>query len=236
MAETGKMGTAAEHTTVLMVEDNVNVLHLNRSVLERQGYTVCCAETLYAARKQLAAHPEIAVAVLDILLPDGNGLTFASEVKQTIGCPVLMLTSKRGHEDIVEGLTGAADDYLTKPYRIEELTARIKALLVKGKEIPVQIHKGALTLDVPSARAFLSGGDLLLSPREFAVLLKLVRHEGAFVSSQTLYEAAWNLPASCDTNTLKSTISRLRKKLTGSGYGIESERGEGYGFQRNSLG
>lgn len=216
---------------ILMVEDNINVLHLNRSVLERQGYTVLCAESLGQARDLLMKHPQADLAVLDILLPDGNGLEFAREVKQIAGCPVLMLTSKRSHSDIVEGLTGSADDYLTKPYRIEELSARIRALLIKRNETPVRVAaKGSLTLDIPSGRAFLHDGDLMLQPREFSVLLTLMQHENQRLSAGALYETAWNLPATGDVSAVKTTVSRLRKKLAGSGFCIEYERGGGYCF------
>lgn len=216
---------------ILLVEDNANVLHLNRSVLERQGYGVHCAVSIEKGRLLLKSQPKIDVAVLDIMLPDGNGLDFAKEVKESIGCPVLMLTSKRSHADIVEGLTGAADDYMTKPYRIEELTARIQVLFVRKKEMTsTTIRKGALTLDIPSGRALLEEEDLLLSQREFALLLTLVQNESRFVSAETLYEFAWRLPMQEDNGALKTMVSRLRKKLTGSGCEIESERGRGYCF------
>lgn len=219
--------------SILMVEDNVNVLHLNRSVLERQGYTVFCAESLREARDLLIKHPGIDVAVLDIMLPDGNGLDFAGEVRQAVGCPVLMLTSRRSHNDIVEGLTGGADDYLTKPYRIEELSARIKSLLIKREKTPVRVaERGPLSLDIPSGRAFLHGDDLLLQPREFAVLLTLMQHENQLLTAESLYETAWNLPGTGDVSAVKTTVSRLRKKLGGSGFSIEFERGGGYCFRR----
>lgn len=217
---------------ILLVEDNANVMHLNRSVLERKGYGVYCAENIEQGRTLLKSQHQIDVAVLDIMLPDGNGLDFAKEVKECIGCPVLMLTSKRSHADIVEGLTSAADDYMTKPYRIEELTARIQALLLKKEQnVSNTIKKGALSLDIPSGRAFLDNEDLLLSHREFASLLTLIQNENQFVSAEVLYESAWKLPMQEDNGALKTTISRLRKKLVGSDYEIESERGLGYCFK-----
>lgn len=217
---------------ILLVEDNANVLHLNRSVLERKGHDVYCAESLEQGRSLLKSQLQIDVAVLDIMLPDGNGLDFAKEVKERVGCPILMLTSKRSHADIVEGLTSAADDYMTKPYRIEELTARIQALLLKEEQNASNtIRKGSLSLDIPSGRAFLRDEDLLLSQREFALLLTLLQNENRFVSSETLYESAWKMPMQKDNGALKTTVSRLRKKLAGSGYEIESERGVGYCFK-----
>ena len=112
----------------LMVEDNEHVLALNRSVLEREGCTVLPAGNLAGARRALAEHPNPDIVVLDILLPDGNGLAFIPELRETTPAPVLMLTSKRDYADMVKGLTGGADDYMTKPYRVEELLARMVAL------------------------------------------------------------------------------------------------------------
>lgn len=217
-----------EKPIVLMVEDNAHIIQLNRMVLEREGYVVHSAENLEKARALVARLPHIDVAVLDIILPDGNGLAFAQELE----CPVLMLTSMRGRENIIEGLTGRADDYMTKPYRIEELSARIAVLLQK-KPIPVGVMvKGKLQLDIPSGRAYVSGEDLLLQTKEFAVLLFLAHREGCVVSAETLYEAVWKLPMQGSNGALKSTVSRLRKKLLGSGYGIMVERGSGYYFGR----
>lgn len=216
-------------TKILMVEDNPNVLHLNRSLVERQGYHVLAAENLTQAKILVREHSDVALAVLDIMLPDGDGLTYAKELKRTVGCPVLMLTSKRSHSDIVEGLTSGADDYLTKPYRIEELTARIQVLLQKPHaEISGVLKYGALRLDIASGSAFLHGENLMLQPRELALLVALLQRKGRFVTAEALYEAAWRMPASGDTGALKTAVSRLRGKLAGSGYLIESERGSGY--------
>lgn len=220
---------------ILMVEDNANVLHLNRTVMERQGYQVFCAESLQQAQTILAEKPDIDVAVLDIMLPDGNGLELAAEVKKKLGCPVLMLTSKRSYNDIVTALTSVADDYMTKPYRIEELTAHIQVLLKKRQDRFVdRIRRGALSLDIASGRAYLGEEDLLLAPREFLVLYMLVEYEGQVVAPQALYERAWRLPAQNELGAVKTTISRLRKKLEPSGYTIESERGAGYRLQKGS--
>lgn len=222
------------NTVILLVEDNRNVLHLNRSVLVRQGFEICCAENLKQAREVLSTHPDLSLAVLDIILPDGSGLEFAAEIKQLLNCPVLMLTSKRSTEEIVAGLTSAADDYMTKPYRIEELIGRIQALLQKQRATDEKsVVCGPLLLDLPASRAYLHENDLLLSPREFAVLLYLIRHEGDYVSADMLYEAAWKLPVEGSNGTVKTTVSRLRHKIEGSGCLIESGRGSGYRLKKD---
>lgn len=218
----------------LMVEDNEHVLALNRSMLEREGCTVLSAVSLAEARRALAEHPAIDIVVLDILLPDGNGLEFIPELRETTPAPVLLLTSKRDYEDMVRGLTGGADDYMTKPYRVEELLARMVALLHRrdAARESALLKRGALALDTVAQRAFLHGEDILLQPREFTILYYLIQHEGEGVSAERLYETVWKLPANGSLNTVKTAVSRLRKKLEGSGCAITAERGAGYCFER----
>lgn len=219
---------------VLMVEDNARVLALNKAVLEREGCTVLTARNLAETRGVLTDSPTIDIVVLDILLPDGNGLDFIPELRKRTAAPVLVLTCKRDYADIVEGLTGGADDYMTKPYRIEELLARITALVRKrdAERTPDRITRGPLVLDTASHRAFLHDTDLLLKPREYAVLQYLAGREGERVSAERLYETVWNLPAQSGLSAVKTVVSRLRKKLAGSGYAITSGRGKGYCFKR----
>ena len=227
--------TDKQQPTVLLVEDNAHVLALNQSVLERRGYSVLTARSLAAVRQLLARKPRVDVAVLDIRLPDGNGLDFVPELRQTAPVPVLMLTSCRDYDDMVRGLTGGADDYMTKPDRIDELLARIAALLLKRESVhpPSEVVRGPLVLDTVAQRGFLFGEDMLLQPREFATLLFLIRSGGQSVPAGELYEAVWKLPAAGSAGAVKTAISRLRGKLRGSGYTITSGRGTGYRFEKD---
>lgn len=219
---------------VLMVEDNEHVRALNRSVLEREGCTVLSAVSLAAARRALAEHTAIDIVVLDIMLPDGNGLDFIPELREATSAPVLMLTSKRDYADMVKGLTGGADDYMTKPYRVEELLARLVALLHSRETARTNtlLTRGRLALDTVAQRAFLNGEDILLQPREYAILYYLILHEGEGTSAERLYEKVWKLPMGGNANAVKTAVSRLRKKLEGSGYTIASGWGTGYYFER----
>lgn len=220
--------------TVLIVEDNEHVLALNRAVLEREGYTVLPAVNLASVRQVLIATAVIDIVVLDILLPDGSGLDFIPELKGLTSAPVLMLTGKRDYEDMVKGLTGGADDYMTKPYRVEELLARIVALLhrretERGNDMLI---RGPLILDTVAQRGLLNGEDLLLQPREYAALYFFMQHEGERISAQRLYETLWKLPAAGSASAAKTAVSRLRRKLSGSGFTITSGWGAGYCFER----
>ncbi len=220
---------------VFMIEDDLSMRELNRRTLARRGIDTVCAETLKEARSLLREPFDL--ILLDLLLPDGNGLDFVPEIRAVTAVPILMLTSKREDEDIVKGLLGGGDDYMTKPFRNEELYARIVALLrrvelaeTRGREIT----KGLLKLDTVAGRATLSGEDIQLAPKEFAVLLLLMQNEGKVFTAEKLYEAVWKLPMASDDHSLKNAVYRLRKKLEsgGSDYGITAARGEGYCFEK----
>ena len=221
---------------ILMVEDNEHVRALTGSVLERAGYRVLTAKSLAETRRILAGKPGISLVVLDILLPDGNGLAFISELRQSTQAPVLLLSSRRDYEDIVNGLTGGADDYMTKPYRIEELLARIVGLLRRREAMcpPAEVARGPLVMDTVAQRGFLFDQDMLLQPREYAILLFLIQNEGRGISAEQLYEAVWKLPAAGNAGAVRTAVSRLRRKLAGSGYTITSGRGSGYCFEKES--
>lgn len=216
---------------ILLVEDNEQIMQGNERMLKRRGYEVITALTLTQARSAIQAQmPDL--FVLDIMLPDGSGLDFMAELRQHSQVPILLLTGLTTPEDIVRGLTAGGDDYLPKPYDFGVLLARVEALLRRAQQVPEHIHKGRLRLDVTADEATLDGADLLLSQKEFALLLIFVQNEERFISAEYLYEKVWKHPMLGNSNTLKTTINRLRDKIKSSGYRIAWSRGEGYCFER----
>lgn len=216
---------------ILLVEDNEQIMQGNERMLTRRGYEVVTALTLAAARSALEVRmPDL--FVLDIMLPDGSGLDFMAELRQYSQTPVLLLTGLTTPEDIVRGLTAGGDDYLPKPYDFGVLLARVEALLRRAQQVPERIRKGGLCLDVTADVATLDGADLLLSQKEFALLLIFVQNEERFTSAEYLYEKVWKQPMAGNSNTLKTTLNRLREKIKSCGYRIEWSRGEGYCFER----
>jgi len=118
----------SEKGIVLLVEDNLKILDLNRRMLEKEGLMVITAKTLGEARERIKiAVPD--VAVLDIMLPDGSGLDFLSELREVCDAPALFLTAKIEREDVIAGLTAGGNDYITKPYDIDEFRARVLGFL-----------------------------------------------------------------------------------------------------------
>lgn len=224
--------------TVLLVEDNKQLNQINQRVLDRAGYRVLTALCLADARECMAIGiPDI--ILLDIMLPDGDGVAFCQEIRQQTAAPILFLTSVSGYEQTLAGLEAGGDDYLNKPFDLEMLLAKVGAFLRRDeiakrvRQQPGRIERGSLKLELAGNRATVGDVDLLLTQKEFALLLYFVRHEGELLPSATIYEEVWRQPMVNNVATLKNTTSRLRKKLAGSGFYIVAERGAGYLFEED---
>ena len=220
---------------ILLVEDNEQILHGNERMLKRRGYSVATALNLTEAKKLMEKlMPDI--MVLDIMLPDGSGLDFMRELRRSSSeksnVPILLLTGLTTPEDVVRGLSEGSDDYLTKPYDFGVLLARIEALLRRTEQIPQTLVKGALRLEILANRAYFHDNDLLLSPKEFALLLLMAQNEGRLLSTASLSETVWKHPLLEDNSAVKTAISRLRQKL-GDAFTIENDKTkDGYIFNR----
>lgn len=223
----------SEKANILLVEDNTAILEANTRVLGKAGYEVRAVKTLKKAREALMKSPPDAI-VLDILLPDGNGLDFISEIREITTAPVLLLTSLTEKDDRLEGLRAGGDDYITKPYDVEELRERVAAFLRRDvmlrQNMEPTIILGPLTLNLPARRAYLNSVDMTLRNKEFDLLYLLVKNKGRQISAKSLYETAWALPYANSGNAVWAQISRLKKKLEelGDVITISSVRGEGY--------
>lgn len=184
---------------VLLVEDNEKILQGNKRMLEWEGYAVSEAMNLCEARVQTAARrPD--VIILDIMLPDGSGLDFVQELRQSknAGIPILLLSGLTAQEDILHGLRSGGDDYLTKPYDFEILLVRMEALLRRAGRVPEKVIHGRLTLDVTAGIALMDGVDLLLAKKEFALLLIFVQNPERMIDGEYLYERVWKAPMESD--------------------------------------
>lgn len=222
-----------ETGVILLVEDDRNVLRTNRRILEREGYTVLCAETVQEARALLQKHVPDAL-VLDVMLPDESGIEFCEEIRGATPAPVLFLTARDEKCDVIEGLLAGGSDYISKPYDIDEFLARIKAQLCLAQRNRTARHRwlkcGELVLDLVSQRAYLNGKDMLLTQKEYSLLLLLAEAGGKILSAEYLYETVWKSPMAGDNRTLKRHLSTVRKKLEDgeSTYTISAVYGKGY--------
>jgi DNA-binding response OmpR family regulator len=219
--------------TVLLVEDNEALNEGNRRALLAAGYDVMAARTLKEARECLArGDPD--VILLDILLPDGNGMDFCEEIRPAATAHIIFLTSRKEHEDQLRGMSLGGDDYITTPFKLDLMLARVSSAMRRrgmAQQPPRTLALGDLVLDLLSDRALLKNEDLILTPKEFSLLYYFLQHINETVSAQVLYGHVWGQPMGEDHSAVRKTVSRLRSKLEGSGYTVAVHRGGGYRFE-----
>lgn len=216
---------------ILLVEDDRAVLEENRRRLETEGYRVSTAAAAAAARKLFnACLPDL--AVLDILLPDGSGLDLCRELRAATPVPVLFLTSLDDKRQVIEGLRAGGDDYLTKPYHLEELLARVESLLRRVELLrasPESLEQNGLRLDLIRQHAYWRERDLLLKPKEFQLLALLMKHRNRYSTTKELYMGVWG-QAAIESRPVIVHLSSLRLKLDKAGctFDVEHIRDRGY--------
>ena len=218
--------------TILLVEDNPNIMDVNRETLLLEGYRVLEAETV-AEGRILFEKESPDLIILDILLPDGNGLQLCEELRGGSNVPILFVTALGHDKEIVAGLKAGGDDYLPKPYDIDVLVTRVAALLRRASNVPDTITKGSITLNIPSSEVSINGEKLRLPQNEFSLLRIFMQNEDKVFTEEYLYEKVWGQPITDDNRTIQTTISRLRKKIERSGYDVIHIRGQGYVFEKS---
>lgn len=227
--------------TVLIVEDERNLCCLIRDNLQEQGYQVLQAfdgpSALTMAKDAL---PDL--VILDIMLPGMDGLEVCRRLRQDSIMPILMLTARAEEIDRVLGLELGADDYLTKPFSMRELKARVRALLRRVEMMQTTdlsasqvLTTAGLYLDPTSYETRLDDRAIDLTPKEFALLYLLVRHPGRVFSRAYLLDEIWGYEAAAYDRTVDTHVYRLRQKLGAEGEiarRIVAVRGIGYKFER----
>ena len=213
---------------ILLVEDDTVLGQVMLRSLQDAGHRVDAAATLCAARHfwQVQAYDAV---LLDLNLPDGSGLDALREARaRRDRTPVLVLTARNRTEQRIAGLDAGADDYLGKPFDLAEVEARLRALVRRRHDIDDRVQVGALSLDRRARRAYLQGEPFDLPAREFEVLWELMTPPGRVLNKQQLSDKLSGFDDALAPNALEAFISRLRKKLAGSGATIRTLRGLGY--------
>lgn len=217
---------------VLLAEDDATISDPLSRALRREGYAVDVAEDGRAALT-LAEGEAPDLVVLDIGLPYLDGLEVCRRMRQEgLTCPVLILTARGDEVDTVVGLDAGADDYVTKPFRLAELLARVRALLRRGNDNR-DVGDRPIAVDIKARRAFFRGQEVSLTAKEFDLLRVLTREEGRVVPRETLMLEVWDSWFG-STKTLDMHISVLRRKLgddANSPRYIVTVRGVGFRFQ-----
>ena len=201
---------------ILVVDDEALLVKGIRFNLQSDGYEVVTGTNgLDAVR--LAQDPEVALIVLDVMMPQMDGLTACSKIREFSDVPIILLTAKADDMDKLMGFDNGADDYLTKPFNILELKARIRALLRRsgaGKEQALNtLTIGSITLDLDARNAYRSGVLVDLTAKEFDVIEFLMRNANRVYSREALLDSVWAYEYRSDIRTLDVHIRRLREKL-----------------------
>ncbi|MGB8647397.1 MAG: response regulator transcription factor [Anaerolineae bacterium] len=221
-------------TKLLLVEDDQTLRETLAYNLTREGYTVTQASN-GAAALDLARQIKPELVVLDIMLPEIDGLTVCRTLRHELNMPIVLLTARSGEVDRIVGLDSGADDYIVKPFSLGELLARLRAVMRRGQsEKATTLQSGDLTLDLLGHRAYRVGQLVNLSPKEFDLLAELIRHKGAVLTRDLLVERVWGFDFSGDTRTVDVHIRALREKIEANPANpvrIQTVRGLGYRFE-----
>ncbi len=201
--------------TILVVDDEVKILQLARDYLEHAGCIVLTAETGKAALAVARAEKPNLI-VLDLGLPDMDGLDVTRALRKESNVPIIMLTARGEESDKLVGLELGADDYLTKPFSPKELIARIRAVLRRAEATPVTeelIRIGQITLDVPRMRVTLDDHLIELTPTEFELLAALARQPGRIFTRSQLLDAVHGVAFESYERAIDAHIKNIRRKL-----------------------
>ena len=219
---------------ILIVEDNRNLAKSIERVLKQESFSVAhLVDGLEAEKYWLACHSEIDLVILDIQLPGKDGFKVCQTIReQGLSTPVIMLTAKQAVEDKVNGLSLGADDYLGKPFKFEELLARIHALLRRPKAFKTEKIELSpqITFDAAARKVTKNEVEIGLTPKEFEILEFLVRHRNKAVSQQAIFDHCFDFAKDNWSNTIEVHIKNIRKKLFNADDAkiLKTVRGVGY--------
>ena len=223
---------------VLVVEDEASIREMIALNLRLAGMEAVEADSAEAALPLLEQRPGCDAAILDVMLPGMNGFSLCETIRRTdqkIG--IIILSAKGQEQDKIRGLSIGADDYMTKPFSVLELLARVRSLLRRTKEEEPEQPKlfdcGALHLDLETREVKVNGREVLLTYKEYELLVYLAENQNRVVSRDELLDKLWDWRADVETRTLDIHIKTLRQKLgEEAGHYIKTVRSVGYRFMK----
>lgn len=215
---------------ILIIDDEVNIIELARLYLERDGFTIESAKTGQEGLSRFTTFsPDL--IILDIMLPDIDGLEICRQIRAKSKVPILMLSARREDVDKIIGLELGADDYLAKPFNPHELVARVKAILRRTQAGVAQqktIDIYGMHIDILKREVSLKDRPLTLRTKEFDLMAVFAQNPGVVLSRERLLNEVWGYDYYGETRTVDVHVSHLRDKLKGSSIDIETFRGTGY--------
>lgn len=223
---------------VLVVEDDAALSWVLRENLTFDGFEVeCVADGNQVLSSVKTFAPDL--VILDVMLPSRDGFELCGMLRERGGTPIILLTARGMKVDKLRGLQLGADDYITKPFDLEELLARIRTVLRRARPAVERLTLGHVTIDFPALRASRDGHDCHLTHREFEVLRYLAERPGRVVHRDELLRAVWGYPAAPTTRSVDHAIARLRKKIEGDPHRprfIHTVHGDGYSLTPDGRG
>jgi len=222
---------------ILVVDDEPQILRAVRTSLQAAGYEVDVAESAGTALTAASVRPPDAV-ILDLVLPDGNGIDVCRELRRWTSAPILVLSAVGDEQEKVAALDAGADDYVTKPFGIDELLARVRAALrrVDRPAEPV-VDLGGLVVDLERRLVKLDGEPVALTPTEYELLELFVRNEGKLLTHPTILREVWGPAYGRESHYLHVYVSQLRRKIErdpARPHFLLTEAGAGYRLVRAS--
>ena len=202
---------------ILIIEDEQTIANFMRAILETRDYEVMIVQSGAMASTLIASHcPDL--IILDLGLPDMDGMTILRNVRKWSKVPILVVSARSHERDKVEALDAGADDYLTKPFEIIELLARVESVLRRYHKTEQILREGELVIDTASRTVTRNGEELRLTKKEFELLLLFVRNKNIALYRDTIYERIWGGEYMGDSRTVDLHVQRMRKKT-----GLEEE-------------
>jgi DNA-binding response OmpR family regulator len=208
----------AKKTTILAADDDPQILRLVTRNLQFDGYEVIAVSDGQAALEQIEAHsPDL--ALLDIMMPRMDGFTVTQRVREFSAVPIIILTARGQDQDKIHGLDLGADDYLTKPFSVEELLARVRAVIRRAQlsadsqSMSAKTTIGELEVDYVQHLVTMRGHEVALTPTEYRILAYLAQNAGRVVTQDLLLEHVWGPEYSGESHMLQVNINRLRRKI-----------------------
>ena len=219
--------------TILVVEDEKRMNELISAYFKKEGYNVIMA---FDGAEGLKAfnNNSVDLAILDVMMPYMDGFTLCKKIRESNNTPVIILTARGEEDDKLFGYDLGADDYIVKPVSPRVLVAKGKALIKRAapsEKSGDDIHKfGELTINEPSHEVALNGNTIILSPKEYDLLLYFIKNEGIVLTRDKLLDGVWGMDYFGDLRTVDTHVKRLREKLLDYAYIIQTIRGMGYKF------
>jgi two-component system, OmpR family, KDP operon response regulator KdpE len=218
-------------TRVLVLDDEVQILRALRVVLQEAGFEVMPAATAAEALEAASAEAPHA-AIIDLMLPDGNGIDVTRELRGWSSMPIIVLSAIGEEDEKVRALEAGADDYVTKPFGPRELVARLQAALRRASPAPNDpvMRVASLSLDLAGHTVHVDDAEIHLTPIEFDLLKMLMENRGRLLTHSALLSQVWDSSYADDIATLRTHMANLRKKIGDEARHIRTEPGVGYRF------